>query len=240
MITIVQSIRPKWTKEIFSLRKRIEVRKGKPATEEPIRVLIYETKGGITKESRHLPFPQHEGAGAIVGEYMCYQIFKFSAEFNEPKNTLGNCYEEIRHYWRGEEQDDGCVIATNGDDNPDDCWLCKESCLSFADIKRYVGVNCRDKKFYGYRISDLVKYEKPIPIGYVLKPCIAPEMPHCPGCELGTGVIPEEEVEFCYLGEGYTTTEWVCFNNIKRAPQDWCYASEEFDYKEAIKEMRRR
>ena len=61
MITIVQSIRPKWTKEIFSLKKRIELRKDKPATDEPFRVLIYETKGGITKESRHLPFPQHEG-----------------------------------------------------------------------------------------------------------------------------------------------------------------------------------
>ncbi len=95
MITIVQSIRPRWTKDIFSLKKRIELRKDKPATEEPFRVLIYETKGGITKESRHLPFPQHEGAGAIVGEYLCVKTFKFSAEFTEPANALGECHEDI-------------------------------------------------------------------------------------------------------------------------------------------------
>ncbi len=241
MITIVQSIRPRWTKDIFSLKKRIELRKDKPATDEPFRVLIYETKGGITKESRHLPFPQHEGAGAVVGEYLCAKTFKFSAEFTEPANALGECHEDIRHYWHDEESDEDCsrTIATNGDDNPDACWLCEESCLSFTDIKKYIGVNAHDKKFYGYWIKDLIKYEKPIPITAVKKRCICPEMPYCPSCPVGYEYMSESEAEFFRMGES-ATTEWCCLNHMKRAPQDWCYADEGFDYNKTIKEMARR
>lgn len=60
MKEIVQSIKPKWVDLIFKGVKTRELRKSKPVNiEYPFKVYIYETK---------------QGAGAIMGEYICNGI----------------------------------------------------------------------------------------------------------------------------------------------------------------------
>lgn len=57
MKAVLQSIRPKWTKLIFSGKKTKELRKSEPTKIElPFKVYVYETK---------------PGAGAVIGEYTC-------------------------------------------------------------------------------------------------------------------------------------------------------------------------
>ena len=62
MKAILMSIKPKWCEKIFSGEKTIEVRKTAPKLEPPFKVYVYESIG------------QGEGAGAVVGEFVCDDI----------------------------------------------------------------------------------------------------------------------------------------------------------------------
>ena len=59
MRAILMSIRHKWCEKIFRGEKTIEVRKTSPNVKLPIKVYAYESIG------------QGEGAGAVVGEFVC-------------------------------------------------------------------------------------------------------------------------------------------------------------------------
>lgn len=62
MKAILMSIKHKWGEMIFSGEKTIEVRKTRPNVKLPIKVYVYESIG------------QGEGAGAVVGEFVCDKV----------------------------------------------------------------------------------------------------------------------------------------------------------------------
>ena len=62
MKAILMSIKHKWCEKIFSGEKTIEVRKTAPKLKSPFKVYVYESIG------------QGEGAGAVVGEFVCEKV----------------------------------------------------------------------------------------------------------------------------------------------------------------------
>ena len=73
MKAILMSIKPKWCDKIFSGEKTIEVRKVAPKLEPPFKVYVYESIG------------QGEGAGAVVGEFVCDRVDEYLYGFANGK-----------------------------------------------------------------------------------------------------------------------------------------------------------
>ena len=65
MKAILMSIKHKWCELIFSGEKTVEVRKIAPKLKPPFKVYVYESIG------------QGEGAGAVVGEFVCDRAEKY-------------------------------------------------------------------------------------------------------------------------------------------------------------------
>lgn len=178
MKTVLLPVHPNWLELILSGKKTVEVRKTKPKEAVPFRVLLYCAKAkpylvygdrfngqSFISEHATLRGYSRESAekiwdimnGKIVGEFVCNEISKFTVEFVD-----GDYYEDIRYcYTTTDDEEDKIIISTNEDNNPNKNWLCKESCLSFDNIKKYIGVNFHEKPFYGWHISDLKIYDKP-------------------------------------------------------------------------------
>lgn len=158
MKAVLLSGKPKWCKLIASGIKTIEVRKTKPKIETPFKCYIYCT---MDKHDRFIcrggdDMPFDVGNGTVIGEFVCDWINEYSAEFVDD-----DCYEEIRQIFEDDGEEDYCTITSNEDDNPNNCTLCIKSCLSFNDIKKYIGINFHEKRFYGWHISNLKIYDKP-------------------------------------------------------------------------------
>lgn len=156
MKSVLLSIKPKPCELIASGKKTVEIRKNRPKIDVPFKVYMYQTKGRwIYKILEWLGLYQRK----VIGEFVCDRIDKYEAEFTEDDE----CYQDIRLVWKDEDFDDEedfLVVTSNEKDNPDDCKLCKESCLSFEEIKQYIGI-CFGENFYAWHISDLVIYDKP-------------------------------------------------------------------------------
>lgn len=88
-----------------------------------------------------------------------------------------------------------------------------QSCVKREKILEYSGGH----EVYGWHISDLQIYEKPLPIYAFNKPCIWPEQPYCPVCEFGMELT---NFDHC---QGSQETEWLCQNFLSFPPQSWCY-----------------
>ena len=106
---------------------------------------------------------------------------------------------------------------------PSDNILIK-ACISSEELGEYLYKNGYVYG-YGWHISDLVIYDKPKDITDFKKPCIMPEQPYCPCCEVGGEYISETEAEF-YRVDGECFTEWICLNYLKHPPQSYCYVEE--------------
>jgi predicted transcriptional regulator len=96
------------------------------------------------------------------------------------------------------------------------CHYMERSLVPYDDIAAYIG---KDKTGYGWRIADLVIYERPKLLGWFQKPCI---------CK---GEYDGEEYRDCLNCELAGDSDYgiiACNRPIKRPPQSWCYV-EEFD-----------
>lgn len=219
---VLISIQPKWCELIASGKKTVEVRKTRPKLETPFKCYIYCTTTGdlcyklkndgkirIIKNTLSMVklfsrAHQPPLNGKVIGEFICKNISEYEAEFHEDDD----CYQDIREIFRDDDvSDDECreyrILTSNDDDNPDDCELCKKSCLTFEKIKQYIGFEAWCETFYGWHISDLVIYDKPRELSYFCKPVECPrglQKEECVGC-------------------------WDC--EIKRPPQSWCYVESE-------------
>jgi len=173
---VLVSIQPKWCQLIADKKKVVEVRKTRPKLETPFKVYIYCTKGKDllrevdcwnTKAKIHttnykiinLDYCTNKIAnGKVIGEFVCDRIDEYTAEFVND----GDCYEDVRRHWIDDDgEEDFEIITSNGRDNPEDCELLKNSCLFYAELKKYIGENFHDIPFYGWHISDLKTYDKP-------------------------------------------------------------------------------
>ncbi len=131
-----------------------ELRKTRPKIETPFKCYIYCTKEFYRKGNGYF---QGKYCGKVIGEFVCDDISKFTAEF-----TDGKTYEDIRYCYLNEyEEEEEMIVVSNEWNNPNDSWICKESCLSFDDFKKYIGENFHDIPFYGWHISDLKIYDEP-------------------------------------------------------------------------------
>lgn len=241
MKSIMLSIKPKYCELIANGKKTIEVRKSRPKAEPPFKVYIYCAKpskshqticGCMVLNSDELYRHPKEGIkygdsielmccnskeyskdnflnGKVIGEFICDEISKFTAEF-----TDGQTYEDIRLCYFNEcEEEEEMIIVSNEWKNPDISWICKESCLSFNDFRRYIGANFHDIPFYGWLISNLVIYDTPKELRTFNHPCI--HEPYCVDCKYSLN-----EARFCY-------DESVgCDRHLRRPPQSWCYVEE--------------
>lgn len=161
MKSIMLSIKPKYCELIANGKKTIEVRKTRPKAEPPFKCYIYCTKA---KNIYDLLWTEKEGVGVInrhangkvIGEFVCDEVSKFTAEFTDSET-----YEDIRLCYFNEcEEEEEMIVVSNEWKNPDISWICKESCLSFNDFRRYIGANFHNIPFYGWHISNLVIYDK--------------------------------------------------------------------------------
>lgn len=208
MKSVMISIKPKWCELIASGKKTVEVRKTRPKIETPFKCYIYCTKGHLamlrdnkdTEEPykydvwRHADFHESCGktvfGGRVIGEFVCDFVNEYTAEF-----TDGNYHEDIRQVF----EDGEAIITSNEDENPNNCFLCNRACLSFEDIKKYIGTNFHEKPFYGWHISNLVIYDKPKGLS-----------------DFSSG---SSTLSFSKTKDGFP---WK-YSGITKPPQSWCY-----------------
>lgn len=197
MKTVLISIHPKWCELISDGKKTIEVRKSRPKIETPFKCYIYRTKGTYSVVSNG-KWTRPKTVYGVIGEFVCDRIDTYTAEFVDD-----DCYEDIRYrYVDCEDEEQELVVASNWQDNSSDCALCEESCLTFGELKHYIGVCFHDKPFYAWHISDLVIYDKPKELR---------EFKQCHRCH---HVCVPKSRSLCK------------YHLLQRPPQSWCYVEE--------------
>lgn len=212
MKSILMSIRPEWCKKIFDGEKTIEVRKTAPKLETPFKVLVYETKGKTKYWSQPLPIPYTEGRGKVIGSFICDKITRYESEFWDD-----DTYERIQEPWElldfaeyGEYEYD--TIGINGEFYGAGVELSKQLCLSWKELRNYVGQGIRN--FYGWHITAPKLYDKPRELGEFVKPCDWNY--DCCTCKRAVYELTKAEAKLFY----------GCDREITRPPQSWCYVDE--------------
>lgn len=79
------------------------------------------------------------------------------------------------------------------------------------------------KEVFGWHISELRMYEKPLELCEFFKPCIKEAYPWCLDCE--RGITAEERP--MYIHQRYVDVP--CGGWLKRPPQSWCYVEKRGD-----------
>ncbi len=216
MKAVLMSIKPKYCELIANGKKTVEVRKTKPKLETPFKVYIYCTASNIheclmvNKNGAKLiyacnyktaiPFGGNIANGKVIGEFVCDSIADYEAELwdDETFERIQEFYEpdDFSEYGEYEYK----TIATNEDDYWKENKLCRTSCLTVEELRKYLGAGIT--VFHGLHISDLVIYDKPKDLDCFRKPIDChrgKDRENCKGC-------------------------WDC--EIKRPPQSWCFVEE--------------
>lgn len=226
---ILLSIQPKWCGLIANGKKTIEVRKTRPKIETPFKCYIYQSKSkdqlmDVMKDGDENYGVIYHGKPVfiktsskysnpceqkVIGEFICDSISEYEAEFCKEDNV----YQDIRQIFRDDDfpddddRRDFKVLTSNEADNPNDCDFCRSCCMTFDDVKAYIGEGfC--KTFWGWHISNLKIYEKPKELSLFEKPCSH----NCENCKYYC-TSSLEEPAYC---------EWEdC--EISKPPQSWSY-----------------
>ena len=203
MKSVLISIQPKWCELIASGKKTVEVRKTRPKIDTPFKVYIYQTKKPVSVSfsgtGKHISEYDktcfyNERSGKVIGEFVCDCITNYEAELWDDET-----FERIQEFYEPEDFNEyGEYAYQTLADNSDDFWkeqhLCKVSCVSIEELRKYLGLGIN--KFYGWHISDLVIYDKPKELSEFYS--------------YNCGVKFED---------GYPMPT----HEIKRPPQSWCY-----------------
>lgn len=163
MKSVLISIQPKWVEKIAIGKKTIEVRKTAPK-EVPFKAYIYETKKEhlrvVFKKGDYIFSDDHNAGkfdenifvkdryiwqGKVVGEFICDKVFLLRPYSYDGGNA------DLRH---------GKFIQTF-EGRSKDIEILSATCLSQNEMFDYIGVG---NYGYGWHISDLKLYEKPIPL----------------------------------------------------------------------------
>lgn len=145
MKSVLISINPKWCDLIVAGKKTIEVRKSKPNIETPFKVYIYQT---LSKDRQFV-----KSNGKVFGEFVCEKVTNFDGEFWDNET-----FERIQEFYKPDDFDEFGeyeykTIATNECDNYKENWLCKQSCVSWEELRNYMGAGTNE--FFGWRIHRL-------------------------------------------------------------------------------------
>lgn len=140
MKAVLISIRPEWCEKIASGEKTIEVRKTRPKMETPFKCYIYCTNGQTIRTApkaycknvdASIVYKQEIMNGKVIGEFLCdriYDIVPNGCEYIVPSTDKGTTNE-----------------------------IAKQSCLTFNEVRRYLGLHCG----YGWHTSNLKFYDDP-------------------------------------------------------------------------------
>lgn len=234
MKSVLISIQPYYVFLIIARRmewniqqeKTVEVRKDFPKDLSwNKRVHIYCSKNRKSFNripAQYQPFME-KFLGKVIGEFVCDGVDEYNCEFWGSDDYMSplHAMEQIRILDYVDEDDpdwkEYCYVTGNEVENPDDCELCRESCLTYSDIRKYIGKG--DKTFYGWHISDLKIYDKPKELGEfnAVCPYKKPDMTRmnvdCP-CDKYTWAFDEKRKKI------------YCTRRISRPPQSWCYVEE--------------
>ena len=218
---VLISTRPKWCEEMASGKKTIEVRKTKPNLQTPFKVYIYETYDkkyadtGICFSAGHT---FEHACKKVIGEFICDRIDEYGAEFTDlqypdacDKHVCLNTIKRVEY----DEEEDGPVyryVTSNEEENPDDCKFLKESCLTFNEVRKYIGETYFDEHFYGWHISQLKIYDKPKELRQFRT------ITNC-----GSIIAKDMLCNTCCICSDFCTKKP---KRITRPPQSWCYVEE--------------
>jgi len=180
MKSVLMSVKPKWCALIANGKKTVEIRKTKPKLEPPFKCYIYCTKDsfsiygdskcyigdslGILKNGAIEAFERtsklRRWNGKVIGEFICDEITEFESEFwdDETYERIQKIIKDSESYYEyGEYEYE--TVATNEDEEREENWLCKQSCVSWEEMREYIGAGINE--FYGWHISARKFYDKP-------------------------------------------------------------------------------
>jgi hypothetical protein len=213
MKAVLLSIRPEWCQKIFGGEKTIEVRKTVPNLETPFTVYVYQTKHKGGNATVREVLNSVYGGGKVIGSFVCDRVEEYEGEFWDD-----DTYERIQEPWEpsdfaeyGEYEYD--TIGENGEFYGKGIELSKQSCLSWNELRKYVGQGLKD--FYGWHITEPKLFDKPKMVtefavyGRCAQEC--------------------SEYDICMKYDSEETrVECPDFAKapLKRAPQSWCYVEE--------------
>lgn len=202
MKSVLISIHPKWCDLIASGNKTIEVRKTRPKIETPFRCYIYETKA----RSDMPTFVDEDGhvlytgRGQVIGEFVCDNVEVLFDTNGNPENYMTDILPSIL----------------------------QKTALSYDEFGAYVGSRADKNSIYGWHISDLKIYDKPLE----LSEFFTADKEAIRQCE------NREQSYYAFTDTGYIKNgfyckkkdDW-CFGGCKRKvltrpPKSWCYVEE--------------
>lgn len=189
--------------------KKIEVRKKTacdPDWNKVVECYMTKDKRSFNRIPKEFQEKYRAHMGKVGMRFVCERTEEYHTEFYENDDV----YQEIRSYWLDEDrEEDWHIVTTNERANPDDCDLLKKACLTFNEIKRYIGYG--SDKFYALYISDLKIYDKPKILREFFK------VGKYAACIYGDKTcIYSRITDFCR----------TCEFEIRRPPQSWFYVEE--------------
>lgn len=212
MKAVLLSIQPEWCKKILGGEKTVEVRRTCPVHGTPFKVYIYCTLAGsdslfMDALNRDVAAWNRGGwpekRGRVIGEFTCKKITGLTHV-----GETGN-WEPASLY----------VMAPGLYYKPAD-ELLKAACMSKETVEKYL----KGRDGYGWHISDLKIYDKPLPLSNFI--------PNCRHLEVEAGCRAYREHGWSCPDQRYdlnpdgSVNMAICQRSVKRPPQSWCYVEE--------------
>lgn len=216
---VLISIRPEWCDLIVRGKKTVEVRKTRPKLETPFKVYIY-----CTKAPQHLITIFRDGEETMGGE-----IHHGKPEFIKCDKYLPDSVRDKTRMVIGEFICDRISTITS----PGPFSIRNEvsgCCLTYDEVKKYAGWDnpavpqTELHNLYGWHISDLKIYDKPLPLSNFI--------PNCRHLEVEAGCRAYREHGWSCPDQRYdlnpdgNVNMAICQRSVKRPPQSWCYVEE--------------
>lgn len=219
MQIVMISIQPQHLVKILNKEKILEIRKKAPKS-LPCKVVVYCTKSmpyllydKVKKKweiSTNQELSQYSYNGAVVAEFTLNEVYTYEAELY-PDNDV---YQNIQRVEYNEfiEDDEYFVETSNEEADPDDCLLLKNACLSFEDVRKYVGYGAF-QRFYALRIDNLIEYINPKMLSNFYK---------------SNTKSAEDFTYEDYDGSARagTYSDYLFRQQLRKAPQSCCYIKE--------------
>ena len=203
MLDVLLSIRPEWCGLILSGEKTFEIRKNRPRIDTPFRCHIY-----LTKPKDIMLFIIKDGDDVYGDTYHGKPVF-----IKTPGDAPFNAAQKV---FAGFTCDH---ITPISNDPVDIAWAERSAKIKERDLIKYFG----DREvLYGWHISDLEIYKKPMNITEFYQPCITDPPMQCDGCYHDLRLYSPDEVESATDIPGSCFQE-NCALFLKRPPQSWCY-----------------
>ncbi len=207
---VMISIRPKWCEKIARGEKTVEVRKTRPKLETPFKCYIY-----CTQARERLITILKDGDENYGEIYRGKPVF-IKTDEGSVCDMWGKRQKVIGEFvcdriFPIDVYDNGCIK----DWNFECMW---QACLPYEGIAAYIG---REKRGYGWHISDLKIYDKPKELSEFSPMCMYKNDDK--SCQ--SRMIACSYQKYDYNPDGSINLV-ECGRTLERPPQSWCYVEE--------------